>query len=206
MASKSPPNLPPLASQTESADQAEMSLAGQVLIAMPAMADPRFSQTVIYVCAHTSDGAMGIVINHPLNAPSFEDLLRQLKVDPVPPARQIRLCNGGPIDNARGFVLHTIDWTDTASLRVDDTLALTASLDILKAIANGGGPRQSLLALGYAGWGPGQLDLEMQNNVWLSAPADLDVIFDGDHNTKWQRALAKLHVDPLLLSSTSGRA
>ena len=183
-----------------------MSLAGQVLIAMPAMADPRFSQTVIYVCAHTSDGAMGIVINHPLSAPSFEDLLRQLKVDPVPPARQIRLCNGGPIDNARGFVLHTIDWTDTASLRVDDTLALTASLDILKAIANGGGPRQSLLALGYAGWGPGQLDVEMQNNVWLSAPADLDVIFDGDHNTKWQRALAKLHVDPLLLSSTSGRA
>jgi putative transcriptional regulator len=195
-----------MASQTESADQAEMSLAGQVLIAMPAMADPRFSQTVIYVCAHTSDGAMGIVINHPLSAPSFEDLLRQLKVDPVPPARQIRLCNGGPIDNARGFVLHTIDWTDTASLRVDDTLALTASLDILKAIANGGGPRQSLLALGYAGWGPGQLDEEMQNNVWLSAPADLDVIFDGDHNTKWQRALAKLHVDPLLLSSTSGRA
>jgi putative transcriptional regulator len=195
-----------MASQTESADQAEMSLAGQVLIAMPAMADPRFSQTVIYVCAHTSDGAMGIVINHPLSAPSFEDLLRQLKVDPVPPARQIRLCNGGPIDNARGFVLHTIDWTDTASLRVDDTLALTASLDILKAIANGGGPRQSLLALGYAGWGPGQLDVEMQNNVWLSAPADLDVIFDGNHNTKWQRALAKLHVDPLLLSSTSGRA
>jgi putative transcriptional regulator len=206
MASKSPPNLPPTASQAESADQAEMSLAGQVLIAMPAMADPRFSQTVIYVCAHTSDGAMGIVINHPLNTPSFEDLLRQLKVDPVPPARQIRLCNGGPIDNARGFVLHTIDWTDTASLRVDDTLALTASLDILKAIANGGGPRHSLLALGYAGWGPGQLDLEMQNNVWLSAPADLDVIFDSDHNTKWQRALAKLHIDPLLLSSSSGRA
>jgi putative transcriptional regulator len=202
MASKSPPNVPP----TESTDQAEMSLAGQVLIAMPAMADPRFSQTVIYVCAHTSDGAMGIVINHPLSSPSFEDLLRQLKVDPVPPARQIRLCNGGPIDNARGFVLHTIDWTDTASLRVDDRLALTASLDILKAIANGGGPRHSLLALGYAGWGPGQLDLEMQNNVWLSAPADLDVIFDSDHNTKWQRALAKLHVDPLLLSSSSGRA
>jgi putative transcriptional regulator len=195
-----------MGSQADAANQAEMSLAGQVLIAMPAMADPRFSQTVIYVCAHTSDGAMGIVINHPLSTPSFEDLLRQLKVDPIPPARQIRLCNGGPIDNARGFVLHTIDWTDTASLRVDDTLALTASLDILKAIANGGGPRQSLLALGYAGWGPGQLDLEMQNNVWLSAPADLDVIFDGDHDTKWQRALAKLHVDPLLLSSTSGRA
>ncbi len=183
-----------------------MMLTGQVLIAMPAMTDPRFAQSVIYMCAHTHDGAMGIVINRPLTNPSFEDLLRQLKVDPVPPAREIRLCSGGPIDNARGFVLHTVDWTDTASLRVDDTLALTASLDILKAIANGGGPRQSLLALGYAGWGPGQLDAEMQNNAWLSAPASLDVIFDADDASKWRPALGQLHVDPLLLSATAGRA
>jgi putative transcriptional regulator len=184
----------------------EKSLAGQVLIAMPSLTDPRFAQSVVYMCAHTHDGAMGIVINRPLSNPSFEELLRQLKVDPVPPAREIRLCKGGPIDNARGFVLHTSDWTDSASLKVDDTLALTASLDILKAIATGGGPRQSLLALGYSGWGPGQLDAEMQNNAWLSAPADLDVIFDNDHDTKWRRALAKLRVDPLLLSSTAGRA
>jgi putative transcriptional regulator len=184
----------------------EMSLTGQVLIAMPSLTDPRFSQSVVYMCAHTHDGAMGIVINRPLANPSFEELLRQLKVDPVPPAREIRLCKGGPIDNARGFVLHTSDWTDSASLKVDDTLALTASLDILKAIATGGGPRQSLLALGYSGWGPGQLDAEMQNNAWLTAPADLDVIFDDDHDTKWRRALAKLRVDPLLLSSTAGRA
>ena len=160
-----------------------MSLTGQVLIAMPSMGDPRFAQSVIYMCAHTSEGAMGIVVNKPLAAPSFEDLLRQLKVDPLPPARTIRLCSGGPVENARGFVLHTADWTDAASLRVDERLALTASLDILKAIATGGGPQRGVLALGYAGWGPGQLDLEMQKNAWLSAPAPLDVIFDEAHGT-----------------------
>jgi putative transcriptional regulator len=184
----------------------ETSLTGQVLIAMPAMGDPRFSQSVIYLCAHTSEGAMGIVVNRPLSTPSFEELLVQLKVDPVPPARVIRLCSGGPVDNARGFVLHTSDWTDSASLRVDESLALTASLDILKAIATGGGPRKGVLALGYAGWGPGQLDIEMQENAWLTAPPDMDVIFDQDHDTKWRRSLAKLRIDPLLLSSMAGRA
>jgi putative transcriptional regulator len=173
---------------------------------MPAMGDPRFSQSVVYLCAHTAEGAMGIVLNRPLAAPSFEDLLRQLKVDPTPPARSIRLCSGGPVDNARGFVLHTTDWTDEASLKVDDTLALTASLDILKAIATGGGPKQGLLALGYAGWGPGQLDSEIQQNAWLTAPADLDIIFDRSDDTKWRRALAILRIDPLLLSGTAGRA
>ncbi len=184
----------------------ETTLTGQVLIAMPSMDDPRFSQSVIYVCAHTEEGAMGIVVNRPLATPSFEDLLRQLKVDPVPPARKIRLCSGGPVDNARGFVLHTADWTDDASLRVDEALALTASLDILKAIATGGGPSKGLLALGYAGWGPGQLDNEMGQNAWLSAPVDLDVLFDPDNATKWRRALATLRIDPLLLSATAGRA
>jgi putative transcriptional regulator len=184
----------------------DVTLTGQVLIAMPSMADPRFSQSVIYVCAHTPEGAMGIVVNRPLASPSFEDLLRQLNVAPVPPARSIRLCSGGPVDNARGFVLHTADWTGEGSLRVDEALALTASLDILKAIAGGGGPSQGLLALGYAGWGPGQLDNEMQQNAWLSAPPDLAVLFDADHDTKWRRALAKLKVDPLLLSGAAGHA
>ncbi|MCW3476605.1 YqgE/AlgH family protein [Limobrevibacterium gyesilva] len=203
-----PPSAPPApgAGDARPSAASETSLTGQVLIAMPSMGDPRFAQSVIYVCAHTNEGAMGIVVNHPLAAPSFEDLLRQLKVDPVPPARTIRLCSGGPVDNARGFVLHTTDWTDDASLRVDDTFALTASLDILKAIATGGGPRQGILALGYAGWGPGQLDTEIQQNAWLSAPPDLDVIFDGDHDTKWRRALAKLRIDPLLLSGAAGHA
>lgn len=185
---------------------AETSLAGQVLIAMPSMGDPRFAHSVIYLCAHSKDGAMGIVVNRPLAQPSFEDLLKQLKIDPVPPARSIRLCSGGPVENARGFVLHTTDWTDPASLKVDGRLALTASLDILKAIATGGGPQQGILALGYAGWGPGQLDSEIVQNAWLSAPPDLGVLFDSEHDTKWRRALAVLHVDPLMLSGTAGRA
>jgi putative transcriptional regulator len=181
-------------------------LTGQLLIAMPAMADPRFAQSVIYLCAHTPEGAMGLVLNRPLKRPSFEDLLRQLDVAPLPPARRIRLCAGGPVDNARGFVLHTSDWTGEGSLRVDDGLALTASLDVLKAIAEGGGPREGILALGYAGWGPGQLDAEMQQNAWLSVSADETIVFDGDHDTKWRRAFAKLKIDPLLLSGAAGHA
>jgi len=183
-----------------------LSLAGQVLIAMPALADQNFHRSVIYLCAHTGEGAMGIVINRPLASPTFHDLLKQLKVDPVPPARTIRLLSGGPVDNARGFVLHTTDWTSDSSLQVDDRLALTASLDVLKAIASGGGPRDGLLALGYAGWGPGQLDRELQANSWLNAPADLSILFDAEHETKWRRALATLRIDPLLLSDTAGHA
>jgi putative transcriptional regulator len=182
------------------------SLAGQLLIAMPAMGDPRFAQAVIYLCDHSANGAMGIVVNHPLESPSFEDLLRQLNIDPVPPARVIRLLSGGPVDNARGFVLHSTDWTGEGSLRVDEGFALTASLDILKAIAGGGGPREGVLALGYAGWGPGQLDAEMQQNAWLSSPADPALVFDADHDTKWRRALAALRIDPLLLSAAAGHA
>ena len=149
---------------------------------------------------------MGIVINRPLAQPSFEDLLRQLDVAPVPPARTIRLCSGGPVDNARGFVLHSADWTGEGSLRVNQEMALTASLDVLKVIAGGGGPRHGLLALGYAGWGPGQLDSEMQQNAWLSAPADEALVFDAQTETTWRRALAKLKIDPLLLSGAAGHA
>lgn len=185
---------------------ADAYLTGQLLIAMPGMEDQRFAQSVIYMCAHTDEGAMGIVLNKPLRKPSFEDLLRQLDVAPVPPARRIQLCQGGPVDNARGFVLHTADWTGDGSLRVDDRIALTASLDVLKAIAEGAGPREGLLALGYASWGPGQLDQEMQQNVWLSAPAGQELVFDTAHDTKWRRALASLRIDPLLLSGVAGHA
>jgi putative transcriptional regulator len=181
-------------------------LTGHLLIAMPTMEDPRFAHSVIYLCAHTPEGAMGLVLNRPLQKPKFDDLLRQLEVAPVPPARRIRLCQGGPMDNARGFVLHTTDWTGEGSLRVNDAVALTASLDVLKAIAEGNGPREGILALGYAGWGPGQLDAEIQQNAWLSVQADETIVFDGDHDTKWRRALAKLHIDPLLLSGAVGHA
>lgn len=181
-------------------------LTGQLLIAMPGMTDPRFTQSVILVCAHSADGAMGIVVNRPLVEPTFDDLLRQLDIAPLPPARRIHLCAGGPVENARGFVLHTADWTGEGSLRVDEVLALTASLDILKAIAGGGGPRSCLLALGYAGWGPGQLDQELGHNAWLSVPADEPIVFDDEHRTKWRRALGKLHIDPGALSGAAGHA
>ena len=181
-------------------------LTGHLLIAMPTMEDSRFAHSVIYLCAHTPEGAMGLVLNRPLQRPKFDDLLRQLEVAPVPPARRIRLCQGGPLDNARGFVLHTADWTGEGSMRVNDAVALTASLDVLKAIAEGDGPREGILALGYAGWGPGQLDAEIQKNAWLSVPADETLVFDGDHDTKWRRALAKLNIDPLLLSGAAGHA
>jgi putative transcriptional regulator len=187
-------------------DEAAGLLTGQFLIAMPAMNTPHFAQTVIYLCAHTADGAMGIVVNRPLASPSFEDLLEQLDVEPVPPMRRINLFRGGPMDSARGFVLHTSDWTSDGSLLVGGRMALTASLDVLKAIADGGGPRQGMLALGYAGWGPGQLDQEMQENAWLTAPASVDLLFDGNHETKWRRAMGLLKIDPLLLSGSAGHA
>lgn len=184
----------------------ESSLTGQLLIAMPAMADPRFTQTVIYVCAHTAEGAMGLVLNRPVVKPTFEDLLKQLNVAPVPPARHMRLCAGGPVENARGFVLHTADWTGEGSLMVSNGMALTASLDVLRVIAEGNGPRECVLALGYAGWGPGQLDREMQDNAWLTAPSEETILFDSEHETKWRRALGVLHVDPLALSGVAGHA
>jgi putative transcriptional regulator len=190
----------------EADEDADGLMTGQLLIAMPAMTTPHFSQAVIYVCAHTPEGAMGIVLNRPLSSPSFGDLLEQLEVTPVPPVRQINLFRGGPVDAARGFVLHTADWTGDGSLMVDQEVALTASLDVLKAIADGGGPSRGFLALGYAGWGPGQLDREMQDNAWLSAPASVDLLFDTQHETKWRRAMAILKVDPILLSGTAGHA
>ncbi|MDT8330056.1 YqgE/AlgH family protein [Roseomonas gilardii] len=183
------------------------SMAGQVLIAMPSMQDPRFARSVICLCAHSSDGAMGIVLNKAIENLSFDDLLKQLDVAPVPPQRRIALHAGGPVEGGRGFVLHTADWSSEGSLQVDPELALTASVDILKAIAGGGGPRRGLLALGYAGWGPGQLEEELQQNAWLNVSPDEALIFEEEENdAKWRRALAKLRVDPLLLVSVAGRA
>jgi putative transcriptional regulator len=181
-------------------------LTGQLLIAMPTMGDPRFARSVICLCAHSQDGAMGIVLNKPLDGLSFDDLLKQLQLDPLPPQRRIRLMSGGPVENGRGFVLHTADWETEGSLTVQPGIALTASLDILKAIAGGGGPRQGFLALGYAGWGPGQLESEIQQNAWLSVPADEDLLFAAPPDKLWEQALAKLHVNPALLSGLAGHA
>ena len=173
---------------------------------MPNMQDPRFARTVICLCAHSPEGAMGIIVNKPLDGMSFDDLLKQLELEPVPPQRRIRLFQGGPVEGGRGFVLHTNDWTSDGSLQVATDLALTASVDILKAIAGGGGPRSGVLALGYAGWGPGQLEDEIQANSWLSVNPDEALIFGEADDQKWHQAMAKLKVDPVLLSGAAGHA
>jgi len=188
------------------ASQEEGYLGGQILVAMPGMQDPRFAKSVICLCAHSPEGAMGIILNKPIDGMSFDDLLTQLELEPVPPQRRIPMCQGGPVEGGRGFVLHTNDWSSDASLQVGEDLALTASIDVLKAIAGGGGPRSGLLALGYAGWGPGQLETEIQANAWLSVDPDEALLFDEGHDRKWHQAMAKLKVNPVLLSGAAGHA
>ncbi|MGH6954059.1 MAG: YqgE/AlgH family protein [Alphaproteobacteria bacterium] len=181
-------------------------LPGQILIAMPTMSDPRFARSVIYLCAHTVEGAMGLVLNRLLGSVTFPDLLEQLGIKGANLRDEIRVHFGGPVESARGFVLHTSDYVVEGTLVVDEGIALTASIEILKAIAQGGGPVRKLLALGYAGWGPGQLESEIGANGWLHVPADSALVFDPDLETKWARALAKLGVNPGTLSAHAGRA
>lgn len=187
---------------------AEGYLAGQILIAMPSMSDPRFARTVIYLCAHNADGAMGLVLNRLINSITFKDLLEELKVEePTPDNGSAPAIHfGGPVETGRGFVLHSVDYAGPDSMPLSGKFALTATVDILKAIAAGEGPQQHLLALGYAGWGPGQLDGELQENAWLSVEADPDLVFDGALDDKWDRALAKLGISASLLSSDAGHA
>ncbi len=181
-------------------------LTGQVLLAMPALRDPRFAQSVIFVCAHNQDGAMGLMLNRPLRKPRFGDLMERLKVEPHPPRRELPMGEGGPVEDHRGFVLHSADWMSEGSLDVDGAHGLSASMDVLQAVASGSGPAQARLLLGYAGWGAGQLEEEIWQNSWLTAPADDEIIFDTDYRTKWQRAMAKLKIDPGMLSGDAGRA
>ena len=182
----------------------ERSLSGQLLIAMPSMEDPRFKQSVIFVCAHSGDGAMGLVINKPFSAITFPDLLEQLGVSEYGGTKHVEVQLGGPVEASRGFVLHSQNYIRDASLVVDEDMALTATLDILRAIADDCGPRQCLLALGYAGWGPGQLDTEILNNGWLNVEADEDLVFGEDLESKWAQAMNKIGIDPLMLSDNAG--
>ena len=181
-------------------------LAGQMLIAMPQMQDARFSRTVVYLCAHTAEGAMGLVVNRLFNALSFPDLLEQLNIDSTPLCDPILIHFGGPVEAGRGFVLHSTDYVQDTTLLVDDSVALTATVDVLKAIAEGRGPRQSMLALGYAGWGAGQLDSEIRENAWLNVPADEELLFGQEVEHKWERAIAKIGVDFSKLSGDVGHA
>lgn len=182
------------------------SLTGHLLIAMPQMPDPRFEKTVIYICVHNAEGAMGLVVNRLFDGISFTSLLHQLDIDVTSPARELRVHFGGPVESGRGFVLHSPDYSQEGSMPVSDQVVLTATVDILRAVAEGQGPERAILALGYAGWGPGQLDQEMQQNGWLHAPADSAILFDADLEGKWERALATLGINLSMLSSDIGHA
>jgi putative transcriptional regulator len=194
--------------------QLKSFLDGHLLIAMPSMADQRFARSVVYICAHSSDGAMGIVINKLADQVSFRDLLVQLEIvqarnEPHLPARvnRVRVHRGGPVETGRGFVLHSADFfLDNATLPIADGVCLTATLEVLRAISEGRGPDNALLALGYAGWAPGQLESEIQSNGWLHSQADPALIFDDDIGRKYDRALAKIGVEPAMLSMEAGHA
>jgi putative transcriptional regulator len=174
---------------------------------MPQMGDPRFARSVIYLCAHGGDaGAMGLVINKVVGSLTMAELFAQLEIEPGKLAKTRPVHFGGPVEPGRGFVLHTDDYREEATLPVAGNIAVTATLEILRSIGRGRGPRHSLFALGYAGWGPGQLDAEIQANGWLSVAADEEIVFDPDHDGKWRRALAKLGVDLSTLSSAAGHA
>ena len=181
-------------------------LSGQLLIAMPGMTDPRFSESVIYLCAHNEDGAMGLVVNKLMGSLSFAELLQQMKIDPGAAGSKVEVHFGGPVESGRGFVLHSTDYNSEETMRVNNDFALTATIDVLKSIAGGKGPADAMFALGYAGWAAGQLDTEMQNNGWLNCVADSGIVFGEDNEAKWKSAAAKMGIDLSLLTSDVGHA
>ncbi len=189
-------------------------LDGQFLVAMPSMEDERFARSVIYLCAHSDEGAMGIVVNQAVPQIAFPDLLVQLDIIPDGPeirlpraASRMIVQRGGPVETGRGFVLHSADYfAENSTLPIDEDICLTATLDVLKAIASGSGPERAILALGYAGWGAGQLEQEIQANGWLSLKGDAKLIFDLDLERKYSRALALIGIDPVMLSGEAGHA
>ena len=182
-------------------------LSGQLLIAMPGIGDPRFERSLILVCAHDEDHAMGIAVNRPVEGLTIPELLERLEIKATAEMEDDAVLIGGPVEVERGFVLHTDDYHAEYSLDVEGGLALTTTREVLEAMgSHNGKPRLALLALGYAGWGPGQLERELRENVWLTCPADEALVFDDAYETKWTRALAKLRIDPKFLSAEGGRA
>lgn len=211
---KTPKNIRPKVVSSGDSSSNGGYLDGQLLIAMPLMGDPRFERSVIYLCAHSSEGAMGIIVNRPAGSIDFPELLVQLdiinKTDRTrlrESAETMKVLKGGPVETGRGFVLHSSDFfIKDATLRIDDGVCLTATVDILKAIVRGDGPKYAVLALGYAGWAPGQLETEIQDNGWLHCDADPDLVFGGDVEEKYGRALRKIGIDPGMLSNEAGHA
>ncbi|WP_128253437.1 YqgE/AlgH family protein [Falsirhodobacter deserti] len=185
-----------------------MNLSGAVLIAMPGMGDERFDHSVVLICAHSDDGSMGLIVNKPMDDLHFSALLEQLEIPERPEGRDIRVHLGGPVERGRGFVLHSTDYdSQGATMLIEGGLCMTATLDILQAFARGEGPSRAILALGYSGWGPGQLEDEIARNEWLMLPqAQADLIFAEDAGAKWSSHLRAIGVDPVSLSATAGRA
>lgn len=183
-----------------------MNLTNQFLIAMPALADPNFARTVTYLCAHTGEGAMGIVINRPLNL-SLSEILDHMDIKSSDPGISgIKVMQGGPVQRERGFVLHAPVGEWDSVLKVSDEIGVATSRDILTAVAEGRGPERALVALGYAGWDAGQLEREVQENAWLSGPADSSIIFDAPYDERWDRAARLIGIDPDRLSGEAGHA
>jgi putative transcriptional regulator len=186
---------------------AELELDGKLLVAMPGMGDPRFEKSVILMCAHSAEGAMGLIVNRPTPDLSFANLLEQLSIPRAPEGRDIRVHFGGPVERGRGFVLHSADYKGgPATMKIEGGYGMTATLDILEALARGEGPSRAILALGYSGWGPGQVEAEIKSNGWLVVDAAADLVFSADDAGKWTGALKRLGIDPLTLSAAAGRA
>jgi putative transcriptional regulator len=184
-----------------------MDLTGKLLIAMPGMGDPRFEHSVVFMCSHSDEGAMGLIVNKRAGNVHLSDLLEQLGITPVKEARNMAVHFGGPVENARGFVLHSPDYSSNLhSMTVSERFSMTATLDILEDIATGSGPDRALMMLGYSGWGGGQLEHEITMNGWLTAEAEPDLVFGMANGDKWRAALKSLGVDPLSLSASAGHA
>jgi putative transcriptional regulator len=173
---------------------------------MPGMQDPRFTRAVIYICSHGPSGAMGLVVNRLFGDADFPMLLEQLNIKSSLNAPDIPVQFGGPVEMGRGFVLHSSDYLREETTRIDDAIAVTATIEIIEDIADGKGPSHAMMVLGYAGWGEGQLEEELKNNGWLTVGADEEILFDGNLDSKWDRAMAKIGISPAMLSNTQGNA
>ncbi len=189
----------------------DMKLTGRLLIATPEMGDPRFKSAVIYICSHDSSGAMGIVINKQVikagGALQLSDMLSNIGIEGDVRVANTPVLEGGPVDIDRGFVLHSADYFKTeTSLKLSDTLSLTSTKDVLEALVKDGAPKKAMLAVGYSGWGAGQIERELQDNAWIVADTDEAIIFDTDLGGKWVKALASLGIRPEMLSRTGGSA
>ena len=196
-----------MASSKPKAESGESFLEGKLLIAMPGMPDPRFEKSVILMCAHSAKGAMGLIVNKPIEGLSFRELMSKFNIDVAEGTRHTPILFGGPVHVGRGFVVHSSDYgSNESTLAITSEISLTATTDILEAISHGHGPSKSMLALGYAGWGEGQIEGEILANGWIHCDADPKLIFDTDHDAKWETAIAKLGAAVAGLSAEAGRA